>query len=1200
MFGKMEVSKGNAMKPIVMAVVAVSLSAAFAETYYWTGGAGDAEGVYQWNAAANWDVGSRGSGAHAVPDEGATVVFGAVSGDPESMVLDLTGMNPVGQFRVEGATAPAYQFGTSIGTSQTVDDGQGFWIDNGSAVTIADDVMRDQRIMRLAYHATGTKTCALTNKSVHASLIYDSIAHDTTSSPKEMTVYHSGVGRVVTYERQFHTTGGQTMYFYGTGPVIWRNAMSAASSAPRPIYVSETGSAPRDFEIAQGGKLYASNGSSPFTGKFDVKVDTWVHGEGIVAANTHSNSKTGNGNEAIRGMGLLVSGSNGKTLTVDVPLMPWNSGTAVQSKWWDGYIPLIGCAKSVIALNSTNGCTRAARLYGQVRVNAKLIGNADCTAEETSLGPGEIVMSAYFDLYNEKPRLYYPLGCTLAYSGETATATDRDILLTNAIYEVAASGFPSYANSSVATGTVANAGGGLLKLTGQVRALNPDAAFVLQPETAPIEFAGSFAAAPAVSLVVRGAEEVRMASVPANVGELALMGGTLRLTGESSATAVPLVAYGDGNRIVVDGSSLTLTGTTPAALVANGAVDFTFERSTVVTFAGVTSATEVPENLTVNGVGAIFTDDGRLTERASYWKTATDGTWESAENWEPAIVPTGNRDACIEVDGANYTVSVDETPTALDFIHLGQGDTGYTSTLAIAAAMPAGVKYDVGTGGVLNVTDGGVLTLEDQGASVDLSRGGTLRVDGTGRCLYDDTKVNTFGTGMRQFVGDGALVRLGTATPTVYVQPDAAGETSELVLDNRGSGSAGSTNDFGNGTLYVGNCADGTGVLTVHGKDDTNKAVNRVSLDRGDPYELHIGFRAGSGVLNIDGGCIQVRNNGFYMPGVAYTDKTPTVVSGVANQSGGYVSLVAYSAGANRRLTGLSVGCGDYFYLKYVSADQVSVDGVYNLSGGTLDVGIGYAVIGAGSGTGVVHQTGGTFLHRGTATSSSYTNQLFAAEPDAKKARTFHFPMIIGLQGGKGTYEISGGTATVGSKTALIPALYIGTGYNHEEFPWGFKGTSDCKPSDYYFDFERDGAEGLLRVSGGTFTCTTNVVLGAALGKGTIEMVGAAGTLSVGRLVATNGVKSVLRFVCDRENPAAGVSPITVADKAMLDGTTLEVELGENYSGRARVRLINAPHVEGDFGRVTVTGKSAESAVVVKDELGVRLRIRRGFVMVVR
>lgn len=1186
------------MKPIVMAMVAVSLSAAFAETYYWTGGAGDAEGVYQWNTAANWDVGSRGSGAHAVPDEGATVVFGAVSGDPESMVLDLTDMNPVGQFRVEGATAPAYQFGTGVGTKQDADGGQSFWVGPACVLTIAEEVARDQKIMRLAYDPVAAATVALTNNSTTASFVYETISRS--SNSQTYTFDFAGAGRFVTHTNQFHTTGGQYMYFRGTGPIVWRNEMvSSGSSVSRPIFVYETGSAPRDFEIAQGGKLYASNGSSPFTGNFDVKVDTWVHGEGIIAANTHGNSKTGNGNEAIRGMGLLVSGSNGKTLTVDVPLMPWNTHQA-QNKWWDGYIPLIGCAKSVISLNSSNGCSRASRIYGQVRVNAKRIGNADCTAEETSLGPGEIVMSAYFDVSNSKFRLYYPLGCTLAYSGETATETDRDILLTNAIYEVTASGFPSYANSSVATGTVANAGGGLLKLTGQVRALNPDAAFVLQPETAPIEFAGSFAAEPAVALVVRGAEEVRMASVPANVGKLALMGGTLRLTGGASETSVPLAAYGAGNRIVVDGSSLNLTGTTPAALVANGAVDFTFERSTVVTFAGVTSATEVPENLTVNGVGAIFTDDGRLTERASYWKTATDGTWESAENWEPAIVPTGNRDACIEVDGANYTVSVDETPTALDFIHLGQGDTGYTSTLAIAAAMPAGVKYDVGTGGVLNVTDGGVLTLEDQGASVDLSRGGTLRVDGTGRCLYDDTKVNTFGTGMRQFVGDGALVRLGTATPTVYVQPDAAGETSELVLDNRGSGSAGSTNDFGNGTLYVGNCADGTGVLTVHGKDDTNKAVNRVSLDRGDPYELHIGFRAGSGVLNIDGGCIQVRNNGFYMPGVAYTDKTPTVVSGVANQSGGYVSLIAYSAGANRRLTGLSVGCGDYFYLKYVSADQVSVDGVYNLSGGTLDVGIGYAVIGAGSGTGVVHQTGGTFLHRGTATSSSYTNQLFAAEPDAKKARTFHFPMIIGLQGGKGTYEISGGTATVGSKTALIPALYIGTGYNHEEFPWGFKGTSDCKPSDYYFDFERDGAEGLLRVSGGTFTCTTNVVLGAALGKGTIEMVGAAGTLSVGRLVATNGVKSVLRFVCDRENPAAGVSPITVADKAMLDGTTLEVELGENYSGRARVRLINAPHVEGDFGRVTVTGKSAESAVVVKDALGVRLQIRRGFMMTVR
>ena len=1192
--------KSGVLAGAVVAVLASVSVSAWGETYYWTGAKGSmAMDAYAWNDAGNWDVGARGSESHAVPEAGATIVFGAVSGNPDLMVIDLTGMNPVGQFRVEGAMAPSYRFGTSIGTSQAVDDGQSFWVDNGSAVTIADDVMHDQKIMRLAFHATVAKSCALTNESVHASLIYDSIAHDTTSSPKEMKVNHYGVGRFVTYEKQFHTSGAQSMYFYGSGQIVWRNAMSAASSVPRPIYVSETGSAPRDFEIAQGGKLYCSNGTSPFTGCLDAKVDTWLHGDGIVAANTHSNSKTGDGNEGIRGMGLYVSGTKGKTLTVDVPLMPWNFDTVAKSKWWDGYIPLIGCAKSVIALNSTNGCSYASRLYGQLRVNARLIGNAVCSAEETSLGPGEIVMSAYFDYSSSKFRLYYPLDCTLAYTGAAATETDRNILLTNATYEVTASSFTSLVNSSVATGTVANAGGGLLKMTGQVRALNPNATFVLQPETAPIEFAGSFAATPAVALIVRGTDEVRMPTVPADVASLTLAGGTLRLT-EASTVSAPIVASGDGNAILVDGASLTLTGTTPADLVANGAVDFVSGQSTVITFAGVTSATEVPANLTVNGGRAYFTDGGRLMAYASYWKTATDGTWKTAANWDPALVPTGDRDARIMIGGADYTVTVDETPTALDNVFVGQGDTGFTSTLSIAAAMPTGARYDIAAGGVLNVTDGGVLTLEDGGASVDLAQGGTLRVDGTGRLQYDDSKVNTFGTGTRQFVGDGALLRIGTATPSVYVQPNGAGETSELVLDNRGSCSTGSTNDFGNGYLYIGNCAGGTGVLTVHGKDDTNKTVNRVSPDRGDPYTLDIGYRAGFGVLNIDGGCLQVRNNGLFVPGVAYSDKTPTTVAGVVNQTGGYVSLCAYGATANRQLTGLSVGCGDYFYRRYVTEDQVSVDGVYNLSDGTLDVSVGYAVIGAGSGTGVVHQTGGTFLHRGKADSSSYTNQLFASEADAKAARAFYFPMIIGFQGGKGTYEISGGTATVGSNKLLIPALYIGTGYNHDEFPWAIKGADNFKPNEAYFDFNRDGAEGVLRVSGGTFTCTTNVVLGSALGKGTIEMVGAAGALSVGRLVATNGVKSVLRFICDTENPHAGVSPITATDKAMLNDTKLEVALGESYAGRGRIRLIDAPLVEGDFGMVTITGNLADTATLERDEQGVFVRIRRGFAMIIK
>jgi len=1148
--------------------------------------------AYAWNNAANWDVGSRGSETHAVPAAGDTVIFGAVSGDPETMKLDLTGMNPVGQFLVEGATAPAYQFGTSVGTSQSKDDGQSFWIAPAGVMTIAEEVTRNQTFMRLAFDPVDKSTVALTNNSQKASFVWQTLNRSSSHS-QVYTFSFGGAGQFVAHTNQYHRSGGQVMIFNGTGPIVWRNVLNVSGdnfNVGRPMKISETAAGvARDFSINRGAGLYVSNGTSPFTGFFETEVDARVHGEGFVAANTHVNSATGDGNEAIRGMGLMVSGSR-KTMTVDVPLMPWNSDRATKNDWWDGYIPLVGNANTVINLNSTNGCTRACRLYGQVRVNAKKIGNAICAGDDTSIGPGEIVLSPYFDIKNSQFRLYYRMDCTLAYAGETATSTDRNILLTNATYEITTSAASGLANSSVATGTVANAGSGQLTLTGQVRALNPDATFVLKPETAPIAFAGSFAASPspAVRLAIRGAEEVQMASVPANIGALDLLGGTLRLTRASTVTA-PVAAFGTGNRVIVDeGASLTVD-TTPADLVANGAVDFAIGQKTVVTFTGATSATTVPANLTVNGGRADFTDEGRLVEHASYWKAATDGTWKTQANWELNTVPTGDCDARIAIGGADYTVTIDETPTAVNKVFVGQGDTGYTSTLSVQADLSTlATTYAVTAGGALEVGKDG--KLDAANATVKPSSDGVVRVLSGGTFAYPAPY--TISSGDWLVKDDGALT-CPTGKGLVYMKPSDAGETVSLTFDlSEKKCRGGSTTE--QGRFYLGNCVGGTAMMDFIGYGYSSSSAT-YSFFNAAPYGYYVGWKNGLGTINVTNGCLVAGNNGFFV-GTADIDSIAQAATGVVNQVDSYVDVGAYSAPSSGRMLGVIIGSGDYFDRSYVGEDmeKLKIKGTWNLKGGVLN-NRGYLIVGAGLSEGALYQTGGSLLKKDTITSSVYTNHLNRTLADGKAARTFRYPLIIGLQGGKGLYEISGGTATV-----TMPVLIAGC-FTEEDIPYGLTKTgTDILPSDTCYPYDHDSdAVGCLRVKGGSVSLSDVCKVGLG-GTGTIEMVGTNGTLTVGQLVAANGANSVLSFVCDKSDARAGVSPITVTGELNLDNTTLTVDLGENYAGTTRLRLISAPTITGNFGSVTVTGNLSANAKIVKEADGVYLQLRRGFALMFR
>ena len=1145
-------SANSNVKSAILMVVGFSLSTAVAETYQWTGAAGDTDGVWAWNDAANWDVGTRGSGTHAVPgsskDAGDTVVFSAMEGKTyeDKVTIDMTpptgATTPgVGCLMIEGADAPAYQFGTSAGSSTSEDGSQSFWIvpftDTSDAqtpsVSIGADVRADQTIMRLKFYADAKGRMNLFNHSAVAALTYETL--DRSDTTREVLIYHLGTGLHKTLKRLWTKSAAPSVYFGGPR-VQWRNAFEggANSYATRPVKLQYSN---MEFEIVEGGKLYFSNGTSPFTGNLSVGADAHVFGKGVFAANTHANSATAGGNEAIRANG--IEPAEGKILMMDVPIMPIFD--------YDGYVPIATTKQnSQVWLNSSNGCTRAIRLYGYANVYAKMFGNRDCPADETSLGRGdEIVFSTYFENVSSQPtKLSAHAMGRLYYTGNAGETTDRDFYVTNSTaYTSSASGVVIDDQSLVAIGT---AGTGSLKLTGNLHALNPNATFVLDAKTAPVEFAGTLGENPAVALAIAGDNEVRMAELPANAASVTLQGGHLVLTGQGALSGdMPVVVSGVGNELRVPAGATLTVPFAKLSIAEGAALDIVAPDSATVVLSGATSATAVPAGLTLNGAPVYFNDSGKLLPYESRWNAAVNGAWKDGTKWNNGV-PTAQDKARITVGGADYTVTVDEPLAAIPAsVEIGQGEPGFTSTLAIAADIESSaMPFLVNAGGELKVTTGGTLDLTSAGSSVDLSKGGTFTADGEGTVLAatSDSKVLTFGTGVWTFKGNSCLTS-EVASAEIDIKPSEAGACAELVLDTSEIPTAG-RHSFEKGSIYLGGQAGGSAKLVFKGKDDTNKATNFIFASQ-NPWRIGIS-RNGYGEIDMRGGYLRTGNNGLWI-GSSEKESTALAVTGVVNQTGGYVYQTASGATASAYFNGLKIGCGEYCTWSKVSSDDIFCSGTYNLMGGQLLTGTGYTVIGAGSGVGRLVQTGGTFSHDSSANSSTYFNHLTGT-------KNFQYPMIIGLVGGSGLYVLSNGTAKV------TKDFYIG-GAQTNEMPWAT--TVGISPTTY--PEENYDAHGVLSVQGGTFTCSSNVFVGVA-GSGTIEL-GAAGSLTAKTLVLSNASESALSFAI----PAGGyaAAPLAVTDRMKLtSGSKLTVDV-RAITGRklgSWTKLVAAPAIEGDFG----------------------------------
>ena len=1050
-------------------VLAVTITPlAFAETYHWTGAAGAQSQVYAWSDGGNWQE-------QSAPDSSDDIaVFGAMTGAPEAgVIIDLTDMNPVLGVRFEGATAPKYQLGTSIGTS-AADASQSLKIAAGGFVSVSSDVTQDQTVMRLSHESVKNVQLDLTNDTLHAALSIESIDRwlPSGASAQQMDLCSYGVGEIRHYVKQWITSANPVIDLYSSGKTVWRVPV-AETTRPKEILVHGTGL----FEIAEGAQVTATRANPTFNNAFTFDNDVTVSGSGCIRdwkqANSDTQANIKKGNDPLRGM--MISANDGCTATLDVPLVP-KSGFA-------GWIPLYADTDGgTLKLNSTNSFQKGVVLHGKVRVEAKQLGMKGCSAEETSIGlQDEIVFQPYFSAPADYTFVMTTaLDATLAYAGEDEVSFDRDILITNVMYKVKSGGvYVDDPDSVNARAALANAGGGKMTYSGRVRAINTGAVFALKAETNPIEFVGSFEESEtvAIALEIAGDKGVVMQSVPSNIASLTVKNAALYLAAAgASEVSVPVAFQGAGNVLQV-ASSLTIPYEN--FVLADGAtVNFIVPESATVTLAGGTGTLT---GVYLNGVPAELDANGRLSYVGSRWKVAQDGDWDDDAKWIGGV-PVASDLASVDQAGASYTVSITKEPVQPGTLVLANEGSNVTTLSVANPAWLAGTDLELRSGGRLLL--GGEAVMSSVG---DLDfvnwQGGEVKMSGNAKMnLSLEKAASKIGTGTLR-ISDNAKLLNSKNSWNISLKPDADGETTRLVFD----GSA--QQNIPAGTMIVGDSvAGGTGVLDVDWTGEYQASDVKTSLFQTGPtaiYRLAVGCRWGYGVFNFWRGFVNIGNQGLSVGSAdgASTSETACNAEGTVNQFGGNLSVRANNATAATYPMGFMVGDGCRLNANKVQTSMLS--GTYNLSGGTNAVIAGYSCVGVGFASGTVNQTGGFFSHDSEAMSSSRTNHLTGEN-------RFEFPMIIGLMGGQGVYNLSGGMVEVKKE------LYVG-GIPVDDCPWATENPwamAQCP-------INRHDAVGTLNVTGGEFSMPENNIYLAADGTGTLSL-GGTGKVEANTLVLSN------------------------------------------------------------------------------------------------
>ncbi len=1143
----------HSLKMAIMLSVA-SIFTASADVYHWTGAAMDGaamDGV--WANAANWQENEipgmwTNRTEHTFGGKlGDTVIFGAqAEGAPTT--IDLQGQYAIDHLIVTNG-APAYIFGTSDVAAQRL----GF--QTNSTLVVAADVVNDQTFRRPAiWNRTGSDGSRLTfrNDSLHAKLVYGKLDKTTNQSGypfANVSLY--GVG---TIEIMGAPTFDQVSFldFFNSGLVIFHNAGYNDGARYTTASFKNLSGGTHEIEVPAGAFIGSKGGSWTWSDVFQFAGNTHVFGDGFVNITQPFNTPVEEPNASPR---LRVW--DGMRAVIDTGI-----GTVDSNNNRDTIVFVEGTSAKLF-LNGTNSLPSSIRLQGTGSVFARLIGNKNCAADETSVGRGDAIIyesiwSGTVEVTNNTRHIksITPTAAPKAkfyYSGAGET-TDKDLVVSN-IYTAAASV------------TLGNSGTGTLTWNGNAlqTAGSPGATFTFDPQTAPIVFGGLFELGQTWNLAVKGSSTVSfsqaqpgfsgsatlsggileltsLAQLP-NVTGFTFAGGTLKLTEsgtvsldatfQSGASAIEL---GDGVALTLP--SLTLpSGASLNVVVPNGA-------SASVTVTGATPGL-LPATVTYNGVRAKIDDQGRIQPNSSSWLSAQDGTWNTAEKWSNGV-PSSDATALVTAPGESYTVAIDEAPAnAIRDLKIANAGPG-TATVAATTEFDMGeANIDLLPGGAIAAGDGGTLYITN--ATVAFN-GGSINASGSG--LVNVKPDFVFGPGTNTFSGT-SCIQVGGATQAGRIlnmvpTPDAP---CVLTLSERATY-----------WLYQGSwmiCRNAPGGKAILNIDCTDGESIRRSESKQNLYGMAVGSLQGYGELNLKHGLFEAGNFGLYvaadMPNSEFQNYTtsPYCVTGVVNQTGGEFKASCWGWHYAGIVCGLVVGDGTR--VKLTNPDMLTKSvcvGVYNLSGGKVTISVGAAVIGGGIGTGYFNHSGGTYYHNAQNTNGGFTG---------------YFPLVIGLgRSGKGVWTMTGGT------TDIRNHVYVGGAQKADL-------QHKTEPSVSYYP-DGDGCTGILDVSNGTFVTTKDLYVGAK-GTGTLVL-RPTGTIQAENVVLSNGVASVLRPVV--EGAATGLLKAT-GDLVITDGARLEIDATDiSEDAPFCLRLASAENVVGAFSPDQVSIEYDETDPVLR------------------
>ncbi len=1132
-----------------------------AADYHWVGTAGDG----LWVNPANWKE-------NAVPgqylaDDGTTngaagdvAIFGAVA-DGAATTIDLKNQFLIKKVVITNG-APSYVFGadtryydgnsSDITTTTRQNTYQNLGIENGGQIVICEEVVNDQVFHRPSIDKGQSYSMTFYNHSPKAMFTYHNVNRVDGGSGTPYSGDHKldGIGSF-TFDGRVLFDQMSSLCHNGEGTLYIRDQSGTGARYSR-TRIGDGSANFRKVHILPGGSIKGVGGGWPFTPFVEFNDDTYVTGEGVFRVPYPYNTPV---EEADAAQPFYVNGKS--HVVIDCGVVP-------RSDWMiarDFVISSPDNSTGSITFNSTNTLPGITRILSGATLCARMIGRKGCSANESSIALGDtITFEAYYSGETEiidGTRHIKSITPTrkstskLKYTGPGGD-TDRNFVVSNCYVQVRS------------TNTFANAGTGTFYLDSTISlTLANSAAFCLSAETAPLVFRGEFEEGKDWALQIKGDDVVSILNPQTAVSEVYIEGGTLDITSMDILPNATEFAFNSGKIRLSDTTkthSLPLkfsAGSSEVELVSGVNIELdTLELASgakvnfVVPEDGTSSIKvknfegDLPEGVTWNGLIAHYDENGNILPLRSQWKEAVDGSWSDSTKWDNGV-PTATASAVVKASGASYTVSIDSPLTApIKHLLVANETDGQTSQVLVNQSFTIdNVQLDVDAGGVLAVGENQNIVVGEN-VQFNLNSNGMFRscnssttdvrcainqdfgkYEISGAFIHTNKSLVYMKTGNVD-IKDQGLVKFAHSS-TLFLAPAQDGETAEMTMTDKAIYS------IEQGFICVGNGGvNGRAVLNYKGEQNHEYHINA------NPYSLCVGYRDGYGEVNLESGNLVIGNHGVFIATEKKSnneqreDEKASDVVGVFNISGGKCNCYAWGWHYMPSIQGFVVGNG-----LVAKSKNSKFDGTLNLTGGELEVNVGATVIGGGLAVGTVNQSGGKFTHKASGSEDKTIDGVVTTV-------YVHFPLVIGFEGGKGTYNLSGGTAKT-TKTMFV-------------------GGAEEADLQYYQKFSNNytasGGDGKLNISGGTFTSEATIFVGAD-GNGTIALEGN-GLLETQNLVLSNNVTSTLKFTFNESS--TGKLKVS-GELAITDGAKLIVDLSAFKGTSTFLSLAEVASFDGRF-----------------------------------